>query len=346
MTCDSQTTKIQNGFPDKINSRLFSISKLDFRDSDHDNNHGNMRFRRCLLQAICVFLFAKHSIGDDNNKNPTVDGDSLLDSGTSFLDEFRWLIESGKLSSARKKALEELQKQCPNKVGKNDLAKTYIETFQSSYDAGGDEYLQKIRNSLNQPTLRAKDDSPNCVKKHSDWTTVDPYELWDESCSILPRPVSEATLDSSFLSVSGQNSLSRSSFQEQCCVFTPESWTYLRLPAIFEPAIRVGIRQSYLYMMNSSTTFLNLEQGGYLCPYDVAGILWPTGYMLSLCLGNPLGCPIPELHALIRKNQNDLIANRLSNPNGKIENHPLEPNGMFRNHPLALELGTGIGASR
>ena len=295
-----------------------------------------MRSRSCLLLSIYVLFLANYSFGNDNNKkNPVFGSDTFIDSESSFLDEFRWLIQSGKLSSARRKALEELQKPNPNKLEKNDLTKIYIETFQSSYDAGGDEYLQKIRNSLNEPTLRAKDDSPNCVRTHSDWTTVDPYELWDESCSILPRPVNEATLDSSFLPLSGQNSFSASSFQEQCCVFTPGSWTYLRLPAIFEPAIQVGIPQSYILERNASTTFLNLDQDGYLRPYDVAGILWPTGYMLSLCLGDIFGCPIPELHDLIRANQNDLIANRLSTPNG-----------MIQNHPLALELGAGIGACR
>ena len=295
-----------------------------------------MRSRSCLLLPIYVLFLAKYSIGNDNDKkNPIFSSDTFVDSGSSFVDEFRWLIESGKLSSARRKALEELQKPNPKKLEKSDLATIYVETFQRSYDAGGDEYLQKIRNSLNEPTLRAKDDSPNCVRTHSDWTTLDPYDLWDESCSILPRQVTDMTLDSSFLPMSGQNSFSRPFFQEQCCVFTPESWTYLRLPAIFEPAIQIGIPQSYILERNSSTTFLNLEQDGYLRPYDVAGILWPTGYMLSLCLGDIFGCPIPELHDLIIRNQNDLITNRLSNPKG-----------MIQNHPLALELGTGIGASR
>ena len=296
-----------------------------------------MRFRNRLPLPISLLLFANYSIGHDNEKKNSVFGtDTFLDSETSFQDEFRWLIESGRLSTARRNALEELQNPSPNGLQKDEIAKIYAETFQKSYNAGGDEYLQKIRNSLNEPTLRAKDDSPNCVKTHSDWTTVDPYELWDESCSILPRPVDEGTHDPSFLSSSQQNSFSSSFFQEQCCVFTQGSWTYLRLPAIFEPAIQLGIRQRYnISNKNSSVTFLNLEQDGYLRPYNVAGILWPTGYMLSLCLGNIRGRPIPELYDLIRDYQTDLIAEQTS--------HSIE---MLENYPLALELGAGIGASR
>lgn len=318
----------------KINSRLFSLSrKKDFRIKQ--GHLGTMRLRNRLLLTISILLFANYSIADDNEqKNSIFDTYTFLDSGTSFLDEFRWLIESGKLTSARRKALEELQNPSPNRFEKDEIAKRYVEIFQNSYDAGGDEYLQKIRNSLNEPTLRAKDDSPNCVRTHSDWDISDPYELWDKSCSLLPHPVDGATIDSS----SRLNSFSSSLFQEQCCVFTQGSWTYLRLPAIFEPAIQVGIRQSYdidISNRNSSVTFLNLEQDGYLRPYDVAGILWPTGYMLGLCLGNIRGCPIPELHDLIRDYQTNFVTGQTSHPNE-----------ILQNYPLALELGTGIGASR
>ena len=81
---------------------------------------------------------------------------------------------------------------------------------------------------------------------------------------------------------------------------------------------------------------MNLEQDGYLRPYDVAGILWPTGYMLSLCLGNLVGCPIPELRLLVAQYQESFISDVT-----------LDSDELHRKHPvLALELGTGIGASR
>ena len=314
------------------------------------------RSRECLLAYFVILCFPSYSITGEwspltlnpsyNDKN---NSSAIFD--ISFLDEFRRLVESGKLSLARRKALEALQNPSPSKCKKNDISKVYAETFKESYDAGGNEYLRKIIKYIhtnNQPTLIAKKDSPNCSKTHSDWSTVDPYQLWDESCSILPsgnmemiiRPSNEFSLSS----FSWQKPFSEFPPQAQCCVFTPGSWTYLRLPAIHEPAIRLGIpyhhddgaQQNSSRSTNVSTTFLNLEQDGYLRPFDVAGILWPTGYMISLCLGDLVGCPIPELRVLITEYQQSFIPDGTSNPDELYRNHPL----------LALELGTGIGASR
>ncbi len=304
-----------------------------------------MQFVGCLLISIVLLCFPSFSVTGDavgnpssaeNSKNTTLFDDSSLGSGSIFLDEFRWLIESGKISSARRKALEELRSPSFAQYKKSDLAKTYVETFQKCYKEGGNDYLRKIRNSVNQLPMRAKHDRPNCRKAHSDWAITDPYELWDKSCSILPQPAND-------ISISQQDSFFGSSSQEKCCVFTPGSWTYLRLPAIHEPAIQLGIPQSYYdngdgidstkISGDSAIAFLNLEQDGYLRPFDVAGILWPTGYMLSLCLGNLVGCPIPELHQLIKEYQDNF---EKSNSDETHLNHPL----------LAIELGAGIGASR
>ena len=307
-----------------------------------------MQFVGCLLISIVILCFRSFSITGDwsplvgnpssaeNYKNSTLFDDFPLGSGGIFLDEFRWSIESGKLSLARRKALEELRIPSLSQYKKSDITKIYVETFQKCYKEGGKDYLRKIRNSVSQLPLRAKHDGPNCRKAHSDWTSTDPYELWDESCSILPRPANG-------ISISQQDSYFGSSSQEQCCVFTPGSWTYLRLPAIHEPAIQLGISQNHYdsddnidstkISGGSEVTFLNLEQDGYLRPFDVAGIMWPTGYMLSLCLGNLVGCPIPELHQLIKEYQDNF---EKSNSDETHLNHPL----------LAVELGAGIGASR
>lgn len=264
------------------------------------------RSRDCLLKYFVIICFPSYFItgewspltlnasSTDNNKTS-----AIFDN--RFLDEYRRLVESGNLSLARRRALEASQNPSSTKCKRNDIAKVYVETFKECYDAGGNEYLRQIIKSIhmnNQPTLIATKDSPNCSKTHSDWNTVDPYELWDESCSILQRENMEMIIrpsnEFSLSSLSWQKPFSGFSPQAQCCVFTPGSWTYLRLPAIHEPAIRLGIpyhhydgaQRNSSISTKVSTTFLNLEQDGYLRPYDVAGILWPTGYMLSLCLGD------------------------------------------------------------
>ena len=286
-----------------------------------------------------------------NNTSTIFDELSLVsDYHDTFLKEFRWLIESGKLSLARMNALEELQDLSP-RFKKNDIAKFYVDTFQKSYDTGGNDYLREIRKSLHTKNLRplhARKDSPNCTKTHSDWSIMDPNDLWDEHCSILPsektktklRSVKHFSLSSSS---SRQNSFTESSLEAQCCEFTPGSWTYLRLPVIHEPAIRLRIpyhknnpQQKRSTSIDDSIISLDLEQDGYLRPFDVAGILWPTGYLLSLCLGDLIGCPIHELHVLVTQYQQSFLSEEGSSTVGNSSNHP----------PLALELGAGIGASR
>jgi hypothetical protein len=48
--------------------------------------------------------------------------------------------------------------------------------------------------------------------------------------------------------------------------------------------------------------------------YDVAGVLWPAGYLLGLCLSDPVACGFPEAM-----------------------------NALNSKHPVALELGAGVG---
>lgn len=112
---------------------------------------------------------------------------------------------------------------------------------------------------------------------------------------------------------------------------------------IHEPAIRLRIPhrenndspQKTSENLDSIYTPLNLEQNGYLRPFDVAGILWPTGYLLSLCLGDIVRCPIPELHTLVTEYQRSVSSQEASSIDGAYINH----------FPLAIELGTGIGAA-
>merc|ERR1712238_82769 len=226
---------------------------------------------------------------------------------------------------------------------KSDIVKTYIDAFQQSYDEGGINYLHKIKNSSvkNEEILQAKKDNPNCTKEPFDWNIVNPNDIWDEFCSILPtenkqtnnHPKKEFPLKISPL---WQDPLQKFSVRTDCCEFSPGSWTYLRLPVVHEPAIRLripyhSIQQQQSLNTHDSFVSLDLEQDGYLRPFDVSGILWPTGYMLSLCFGDLIGCPIPELHTLVLQYQQSFISkNSRSYP-------PLST--------FALELGAGVGAS-
>lgn len=264
-----------------------------------------------------------------------------------FLLDLTELVESGKLSLARRKALDELKNTSHDRCKKSDIAKIYVDAFQQTYDEGGNKYLQKILKYTSTSVknkeriiLRAKKDDPNCTKENFDWNIVDPNELWDEYCSILPAENTKTKnhpKKKEFSSLLSSSSSWKDPLQQKfsvqtthCCEFSPGSWTYLRLPVIHEPAIRLRIpyQKQQSSNIHEYSVPLDLEQDGYLRPFDVAGILWPTGYLLSLCLGDLNGCPIPEVHALISQYQQNVLS-------GNSSSHP----------PLALELGTGIGSS-
>ena len=75
-----------------------------------------------------------------------------------------------------------------------------------------------------------------------------------------------------------------------CCDLSPTTSVYLHLPILHSLALRVHIPTDD--DESSSTLSYNLEQDGFLRPYDPSTTLWPTAYLLSLCLGAPRTCGI------------------------------------------------------
>ena len=185
----------------------------------------------------------------------------------NFLKEFCSLIELGNLPLARRKALEAIHNSASNRRSKRFISNVYITSFQRCFNATGNDYLHKIQQSLhteNASSLRAKKDSPNCIEMHINWSGIDPNEVWDEFCSIFPvgKGRNPKTLPSL-----GKKSKFESSSQTPCCEFAPGSWTYLRLPVIHEPAIRLRIphrknndtQEKQSKTLDSIYTYLDLE---------------------------------------------------------------------------------------
>ena len=103
------------------------------------------------------------------------------------------------------------------------------------------------------------------------------------------------------------SSTSKCILDDFCCEIVQGTDHHLILPALREP---------YIKLKNSnSTEFIEIEQDGLLQLYDVGGVLWPAGYLLGLCLSNPVKCGVEEIF--------DAINNAT--------------------RPYLLELGTGVG---
>jgi hypothetical protein len=249
------------------------------------------------------------------------------------------------------------------------ISKSYIDAFSHALadkneEDDGEGFLNLVlretisSSSLNHPVNTAKHDdvdengNDDCIsnlstilrmKSHStdSGSNTDLNQLWDDTCSILPPSPTEPQQKKkqkkeamSLMDMDYHHSESSPSSSPQrrcCCEFRPGNWAYLRLPVLFEPAVRVVIprlsssKQPSLQSSTPTSMILNLEQEGYLRPFDVSSLLWPTGYLLTVCFGDVWNCPIPELQHLIK---NQLDTTRRSD----------------HSQPFALELGTGIGA--
>jgi hypothetical protein len=99
-----------------------------------------------------------------------------------------------------------------------------------------------------------------------------------------------------------------------CCEISEASDNHLILPALLEPEVNVILR-----LRDDRSERIDIEQEGSLRMFDVSGVLWPAGYLLGLCLSDPMACGVPEvLDAIV---QNELNSHR----------------------SLAVELGAGVG---
>lgn len=163
-------------------------------------------------------------------------------------------------------------------------------------------------------------DAPNCwnVDKESYQKAPD---LWDLCCSHVPSINEQKLLLNPRDSIgfapeiqtrssptnTSDSSCRRADGSYLCCHFRQGTASYLRLPALREVDL--------VLELNDSLRLL-LEQDGFLRQFDVSGILWPTAYLLSLCLANAQTCGISRF-----------IDSALSG-----------------RHPSVLELGAGIAA--
>ena len=139
-------------------------------------------------------------------------------------------------------------------------------------------------------------------------------DLWSKCCSQLPQPSPRKKDATNPLgSPPEMDECIRDSHRRFCCDFYNGSSSYLHLPLLQELSLRLRVQT------DEGSVVFYLEQDGVLRQYDPSAILWPTAYLLSLCVAEPRRCGIPEIF--------DAAAA-----------HPVSSGTMV------VELGTGIGA--
>ena len=103
-----------------------------------------------------------------------------------------------------------------------------------------------------------------------------------------------------------------------CCAMAEGLENHLVLPLLREPSVSIRLRVGGFGDSSAAPDTIDVEQEGALRPYDTSGVLWPAGYLLGLCVADPVACGVPEV-AEAARNQTD------------------------RGRVAAVELGAGVG---
>lgn len=142
-------------------------------------------------------------------------------------------------------------------------------------------------------------------------------QRWNDCCSFFH--LSNIKHEYSYYDMTNYNDKMRD--MRLCCEISQSNDNHLILPALREPMVTIHLPIFEVDINNRSNTrseTMYIEQEGSLRMFDVSGVLWPAGYLLGLCLSNPLSCGIPEV-----------LDNMMSSSGHR--------------QPIAIELGAGVG---
>lgn len=264
-----------------------------------------------LTCAFAIVLSLFNGVGGNN-----IPGD------ISVLSEIQHLVLSGRLTDARRIANDCLVNNedqsseygmiplCP---ANEDIIQTYKQSSAAFYK--NENYLDLIKDSMPQG-FNHSNASGDAIQSSACWdgSTSTPTSLfgmgaalsdatrWNECCSFYTSRQKKAKCFDP-----------RNPTSHLCCYFSFGLDNHLSLPALKEPHVTIRLGE---HSTDSATRhFIDLEQEGQLSLYDVSGVLWPSGYLLGLCLNDPVFCGIPEIIDLTQQ----------------------------ESFTLALELGAGIG---
>ena len=281
-----------------------------------------------LLLALSVRAqeFNSFLAFDTRASNSTVPHPSSSCEGIA--DEVSRYAIAGRLSLARSAATQGISTypECEKQI-----ARSYVEA--------ADAMLQRAESSSSLVTvLKSHHGSLYHIQPHDKipcWHGGDDLDVavdrWDSCCrGLVDRRASRKSGVAS-----NSDCRDETSGLPLCCDFFNGSPSHLRLPALREVAlnIRISIEGGDMNTStslascgandsNTSVATISLEQDGFLRPFDVSSILWPAGYLLTLCVASPDQCGAIEVSQAIE----DAIAK------GKREY-------------FGIELGAGIGLS-
>ena len=233
------------------------------------------------------------------------------------------LIQTGQTSKARLLANEcllllyndniyapkfsSLLKCCSN--SSDIIIETYKTSKQKLYES--QDFLQTIIGNLNleddNTALRSFSDTKKCVRSEVITAEIDVQPFIASDNSVVATHGSMIIEQWNACCSWYDSSASKCIDHQFCCDLVEGTDHHLILPALREPNLQIRL--------DNRNEVIEIEQDGVLQLYDVSGVLWPAGYLLGLCLSDPVKCGVEE------------ISDALSNVS----------------EPFVLELGVGVG---
>ena len=268
---------------------------VDSRNNDHHQNGVQSPKTQQSEQGPSSSLFVEQS------KLNEVDCLALCDAMTEAL-------QQGRVLDARYLALQ-VQNQYPQ--CEKTISEQYTQHSDAFLETGPPSGpLSRVamdgRRSNENHYFAPRDDS-QCWNPAQD----DEFDLEDASSIVLDRwdiCCSQVAKKSSVKSVDPEKECYHFNPQTMqrsrlCCCLYQGSLSHLRLPALQELSLNVRLKTS-----NTDTFEISIAQEGFLRKYDPAGVLWPTAYLLSMCIAFPDYCGIPELLEASRSHTSPVVS--------------------------------------
>ena len=229
-----------------------------------------------------------HSWNAEEQLSP-IKNDEVAVNCTSFSEPMVSAIATGNFSHARYLALR-TQNTIPD--CESTLSKLFTEHADRYLTTHGVPSLGNTQDTRPE----ARRDTQNCWNPFED-VGLDLEEasrlvldVWDICCSQLTKAKPGFFGSTTWNNQHGSKEQCHRNGRRLCCGLFLRSLSYLRLPILQELSVNLQLSSSPTEQYQ-----LSLEQDGFLRKYDAGGVLWPTGYLLSLCLANPPQCRIPEI---------------------------------------------------
>ncbi|KAL7541702.1 hypothetical protein ACHAXR_011147 [Thalassiosira sp. AJA248-18] len=227
------------------------------------------------------------------------------------VDCLKHLIGNGQLSKAREIAYDCLFLARGSKSSLSHCCPASSEHVTQAYKDSVDSLFRENRDFLGliaqvQQQENDEDDINCSVASPKTWDGHDSSKSSMEGSNLFGELVSENDVHSNMSH--GSTTIERwndccsffRSDDKECfdvtCELAEGLDNHLILPALREPS--VSIRLKFRDSISKGTEkgeLIKIEQEGSLRMFDVSGVLWPAGFLLGLCLADPLACGFPEV---------------------------------------------------